>query len=702
MRAWVGDVVRRLPRLAVVAAAAFAVAASAGQVFGRFTAALLAAPVAPIIAAALAPKRWWARLIVTAAALAVALVTVVALHGGRVPNDAVDAITAGPGQLLSTEWPTPERSYLVGAIGLALAAMSAGAAELARHRRWRALPAAPLAAGAVAVVAASAPAGPQALCAGAVALATVGLLITGHADRMTRRGGTSPARWAPVVVLLAAGAAPLTALSWPDRADPRTPTAEALPLRTTDQLAEVVGQQTVEPPLAIATIRAANGSDSNGVGYYRTAVLTDYDGVLWTNPAPLRPIGGNLAPSADEEVAVEFEITADARALDLLPLPGQPLRIDSPVATDESRSQLRVDPAMAAGSTVTVKVVPFRAFDGAARPNTRQVDDIAAEFETVANRLSGSGTVAERLLELQRVMVAEFELDPDSGGGQRLTLVDQFLTQRQRGTAEQFVAGYVLMARALGVDARVAVGYAVDDPTGDVELTTADARAWVEVRANDGQWLTIDPVPAEPTDTPPEPDAQPQTQAPSAAPAPAPPAPDQGENPSVPNEESDQAGGAIRVSSWWRSAAAGGGLLLAALCAGAGLVVGAKLLRRRRRLRTADARRLVRGAWASATDALVDRGLQLSASATNGQITEAGAEVVGGAAVQLQQLARLDDRARYASFEVTDHGDERRLAVNALRSVERGITSTLPRLGRLRWRLSTRSLRRRWRSPIRS
>jgi hypothetical protein len=681
-----------------------------GAVFGTTTWPLFIAAAVSGMAGWLAPSRRWQRVAVGVLAVVGTVMLVVSIEGGNPWQGTIDSFRRGPGQLLSTEWPSPRRPGLVGTVAAALAVVTGLAAELARHARWRVLPALPLLVGVTALIAAAAPAGPQLVAVVALVLATVGLLLGSQRAGQGSTTGwlavrSSPIRAAPFAALLVVGGLVLAATAWGTRSNPRSPEEQQVAIRLTDQLAAVAGQRSLEPAETIATIESVGGQQDGGRGvYFRTGVLTEYDGVTWTNRSPLRPIGGRLGSDADADASVYLMVVGD-RSMAALPTPGVATAVDRSVLTDGERTSLFLDEPLRPGTTVEMSALPFESFDADQRPATRPVDDLAAEFSVAATRLAGEGSLGEQLLTLQRVLVEDFSREPlgQRGGGQQLPLIDRFVNTSQRGTAEQFVSSYVLMARSLGVDARIAYGYIVplDEETtaGDVAiLTTKNARSWVEIRSVDGRWLTVDPVPAEPSTEPERPDEQPPAQSPSAAPSPAPPAPDLEDRPAIPIDETDDEQDRQASIGWGRRVALGTALAAATVVSAIGGLLFAKLWRRRRRL-SGDQRTVVRGAWAAATDALVDRGVELAPSTTNGQIVAAGSSVVGGAGLQLRQLATLDDRARYAATTGTQDPHQ---ALLALRSIERGIAGSMSRFERIRWRLSTRSLQRKWRSPVRN
>lgn len=74
--------------------------------------------------------------------------------------------------------------------------------------------------------------------------------------------------------------------------------------------------------------------------------------------------------------------------------------------------------------------------------------------------------------------------------------LDDFLFQRRRGFCEHFAAAFATLARALGVPARVVIGYqgGTYNPIGNFwKISQKDAHAWVEVGL-DGKWRRVDPT----------------------------------------------------------------------------------------------------------------------------------------------------------------------------------------------------------------
>ena len=231
-------------------------------------------------------------------------------------------------------------------------------------------------------------------------------------------------------------------------------------------------------------------------------------------------------------------------------------------------------------------------------------------------------------------------------------------------------------------------------------LSSADAEVWPEVQLTDGRWLAFDPVPAEEStlEAPPLPEPQVQTPAAPQPPIAPPPEPD---NDTLAPDEADTTESTSALSTaitWVVTASAGIGLLLLPFAAAAAVITGIKYRRRRRRLQATVPAERIRGAWASATDALVDAGLDISRSATDGEIVGAGEPLVTDARRSLSRLAALSGAATYGSPQHPDLLAED--ATRCLGAVEESMAAERTRWQRIRWRLSLRSLRPATRSPV--
>lgn len=304
------------------------------------------------------------------------------------------------------------------------------------------------------------------------------------------------------------------------------------------------------------------------------------------------------------------------------------------------------------------------------------------------------------------------------------------------GDDEQYASAMALMARELGLPARVVMGFvpgadedgaagadeapAVDpgDPGDPVVVTGADVHAWVEIAFTGHGWVPFDPTPPE-SQTPQDEtetsqaDPEPQVaQPPPPAPDPVEPPQDDTEQPQT-QDPADESGWELWQRIALGVAAGSGGLLL--LLSPFLVIAALKARRRRRRRRDPVPLRRVVGGWQEVLDLATDlrrdvdpvatrregaRALDLAFTAPppvparRGRAappapTAAGAEA--GAAV-----VALAERADAAVFGPADPSvaDARDYWAQVDRALDRMRAATPPRQ-RWRGRLTTRSLRRR-------
>ena len=635
-------------------------------------------------------------------------VTIIVFAVGGQASDVVDALTAGTQRLLSTDWPSPERPDLIGTVGLVLAVPTAVAADLAGRRDWHLLALTPIVASGVLVTALCAPSGAQ-----MVWLIPVGLLAAIFAtlrpmigddreigaQRVWLRGER---RLIPVVLLaglVAAAVSVPTVLA--NRADPRRnePAKQTAPLL--DPIEATLALRALDPPADLYQVTTESGI--NLPDRWRTAALNDYDGQRWTPALTLRPIGRRLTPDTSGMFMFDLELLDDGLAL--VPFPSTPITINVPVETDSDRTVVRLTERIDPGDTIAVSSGPIITTADALATGiaTRVIDDSVSSLTEFAETLAGGGTVLDQLRQIQSTMRDDWVLASNApGAGLQRALLERFVRDTKRGTAEQFAAAYVLLARSLGVDARVATGFVgARSATGSaLTLVSSDAAVWPEVGLLDGRWIAFDPVPPDEASNVAPPD-EPAVQTPAAAQPPIAPAPELTPDTADDNEAGNDASSttASVYVRWGQKAGIALGTILVALAALAAIILLAKFQRRRKRLASGTPAQRITGAWAVATDRLVDAGLTIAPSAANGDIATSAALLVANAQRELIQLATLSSAVTFGNpaetdFLVTD-------AVAHLDQVETSMAEVRTRGEQLRWRLSLRSLRPGTRSPVR-
>jgi hypothetical protein len=601
----------------------------------------------------------------------------------------------GPRQVVTTSWPSPRFATIFVALSALIFLAGAFSVDLAMRVRWRALAIAPLVVAMVALIAVGAPDGPQWQAVALGAAASFVLLWIGLDDRVASvRSG--------FLVAVAAGLAALIAtlgvgVAVAERANPRHGEPANSQLLLLDPLAEVAGQKKADPPRDLYEV---SSTALPRLARWRTSALDVYNGDTWSTSGRLTPIGNRLGVATGaEQVTVKVSVKRDDTVL--WTTPGRLLRTTAPVETDSQRRVVSVIGTSRPATTVFV-VEPFATFDPAAAGSVGKIKptDIENSFKSLASTIAPTGTLAEQVAKLASTLRDDYTLNDETPGGVQQRLVDGFLRNTKVGNHDQFVTGFVLLARSLGVDARIATGYELDNATAtSATITTADAVSWAEVRVGSG-WVALDVVPA--ISIPADPQVTPVGQ-PETPPAPQPLDPPQVEQ-ADPNEPVPAALPPAKANGWsavrvW--ALRGGvftGLLLWPLVVFA-VVVTWKKMRRRKGLKAADPARRVSTAWTLATDALVDAGATLQTSHTNAELVEAGVRTQPAAGPPLGRLQRHADAVTFATASC----DPKRAAdaVDQLRLVESSIRNSSSRWWRWKWWLSTRSLRRRTQSPLR-
>ena len=619
----------------------------------------------------------------------------VAYASNGTADDLGKGLLNGPRQIVTTAWPSPRFTTIFVALAALIFVATALSIDLAMRLHWRALAIAPMVAALVAIIAVGAPDGAQWHAVLFAAVASFVLLWIGLDDRVASiRSG--------VLVAAATGLAALlttvgVSVAVADRANPRHGAAANREFSLLDPLADVAAQSSANPPRDLYKIESAAFGQMHR---WRVAALDTYNGESWSTTGQLAPVGNRLDRGT---AAGDVTVTVTALRTDTLLWisPGRLLRSSAPVEADSDRRVVRIIGAdRPAVSTFTVE--PEGQFVAASAGTVATVEptEIETSYSTFATTLVGSGnTIAEEIDKLAASLHDTYKLNSELPGGVQQNLVDGFLRNTKVGNVEQFVTGFVLLARSLGIDARVATGYKIDSPSSSYMIRTSDAFAWPEVRTTNG-WLTVDVLPVDSKQSKPKqtPAGRPET--PAAQQPLDPPQVDQAdpnkpvEAPPLPPVASTWS----KVRVWVFRSGLFTGLLLWPLVVFS-VIVSWKKLRRRKGLKAPDPARRVSTAWTLATDALVDAGATLHPSQTNAELVAAGVEAQPAAGPPLGRLQRHADAVTFATAAC----DPQRAAdaVDQLHLVESSIRNSSTRWWRWKWWLSTRSLRRRTQSPLR-
>ncbi|MDP9334483.1 MAG: DUF3488 and transglutaminase-like domain-containing protein [Actinomycetota bacterium] len=308
-------------------------------------------------------------------------------------------------------------------------------------------------------------------------------------------------------------------------------------------------------------------------------------------------------------------------------------------------------------------------------------------------------TPYDKALALMRVFQsAPFTYDQSVDFGTTPNAIDRFL-KSHRGFCEQYAAAFAELARAVGLPARVAVGYQRGTPGPDRlwHVRELDAHAWPEVWL--GQkvgWYRFEPTPGRtdpvtglgdstaggsggPTTTTPTTAARTTTPTTTSLTPNSSPSQIQVQPPATPARSRTGAHVLTALVVTLAILAGAFGVLLAALAFGA-------WRRTRRRRRDPDDRQRVLGAWTEALEQLSAAGIERKPSTTSLEfaLRQAPALGAGAAGPPLMGLARLHTAAMYSrEAPSSDEADEAWAEVDAIAGA---IRASVPRARRLRIR----------------
>ncbi|CAN7162013.1 transglutaminase-like domain-containing protein [Microbacterium sp. LjRoot45] len=319
-----------------------------------------------------------------------------------------------------------------------------------------------------------------------------------------------------------------------------------------------------------------------------------------------------------------------------------------------------------------------------------------------AENLGEAETPIERVRALQDWLstdgyfshgLADDVFSPSGHGAARITML--FSNDQMIGDDEQYAVAMALLARQLGMPARVVMGWYPGEDETDAGVFTAtgdNLHAWVEVAFDGFGWVPFDPTPDEdnePNDQNTKPQANPKPQVLQ----PPPPAQEPADLPPTIADDREQDDDTEPGVDWLGTVLLWGGIglgtvaLLLAPFIVLGLIKGARRARRRNAERTADR---ISGGW----DEIVDTAVDLRTPVVPGATRAESATIVGSRFEE----PRVTTLATWADADVYGPGDPSPEDVEAFwREVDalvggmRQKTSWWQRLGA---RLSLRSLRR--------
>jgi transglutaminase-like putative cysteine protease len=596
----------------------------------------------------------WQALVLTCVAwLATACALLFRDAGLQAPAAAVLALSAAPKAALGIIPPLPDRPDLL-VLPHALAWFAGfAAAELSWRTRSPILPAVPPVL-ALAVALGLGPGGSDQVPVTAllVALAGLGALVRVPAPRP---------RWGPPLALtiaLAAGIAGPVLPGLPARppfdARPLVPPA-AVAAAGVDPLDEVAAWLS-RPDQALFTVRSPVPED------WRLVTVDRFDGVRWSTTALFVPSGGRVPaarPSGPSD-AIEQRVSVQGLEGLWLPAADRPTSVTgASVAVDPGSGAILATSALRPGLEYRAESAVPRPRAGVLAAATAAADraDLAlppgpqaAELRELALQVAaGAVSPFQEAVVLAAWLRGNEVSDAAAAPGHSYRAVEFFLETTHRGSSEQFSTAFALMARAIGLPTRIAVGFRPGRPVdGAWQVRGGDVLAWPEVELTGAGWVPFYPTPDQAgpasggTQVPAgeTPARQAIDQQAAALPTPAP-------------VQRPAHGPAVRPAGWPTPAgrivvAAAVVALAVPAAAGAMVWAGGPAWRRRRRRRRRTPAGRVAGAWSEALDSLRRAGVRTNRAMSARDVAALAAAAKGEAAGSL--LGRLADAVNRAGF----------------------------------------------------
>ncbi len=474
--------------------------------------------------------------------------------------------------------------------------------------------------------------------------------------------------------------------------DPRDLNGDDEPRVTISPLVDIRSRLVDQSNVEVFTVR------SNARAYWRLTSLERFDGRIWSSSGSYGKADGDLPESVETDITTatvdqHYAVTAlaaiwlpsayEARALRTEDLDvrydedSATLIVDSSVPTsdglqyDVTSASPRILPADLDGTAGDIPTEIRSRFGGLPDGFSTSVRQLAVDLT------AGSPTPYAQALALQDHL-RTFTYDLDVGAGHSGNDLEQFLFETQRGYCEQFAGAFAAMARAIGLPARVAVGFTPGevDPADPqlFHVRGEHAHAWPEVFFAGAGWVAFEPTPgrgmpaAEPYTHVPEQQAAPGQPGTATTLAPATETPAGGTDGAPPQRDPEANVNAGGGGDEGADGGGGGGsdgslveryavdparrvlpfLIAAVLLYLVAVPVALVAHRRRRRQRAETASQRIALAWVEAVEDAGLVGFQERASDTPAEGADHLGEVLEPAAAPAVVLARAREAADYA------------------------------------------------------
>lgn len=279
---------------------------------------------------------------------------------------------------------------------------------------------------------------------------------------------------------------------------------------TVSPLVDIRGRLVERSGIEVFTVR------SNVASYWRLTSLDDFDGNVWTSSDTYRETGGRvgtdeaLRPGVPAALATQ-EYAVSALASIWLPVAFRPQQIDGidDISYNRDSASIITPAETTDGSTYEVKsAVPQLTPELLNTAPAQAPADLAEQYlalpsisprvvEEAKRIVASARTPYEKARALQdHFHKGNFRYDLNARPGHDSRALENFLLGTRRGYCEQFAGTYAVLARIVGLPARVAVGFTPGESIDGVyHVRDEHAHAWPEVYLHGFGWVAFEPTP---------------------------------------------------------------------------------------------------------------------------------------------------------------------------------------------------------------
>ena len=266
-------------------------------------------------------------------------------------------------------------------------------------------------------------------------------------------------------------------------------------------------------------VRSYSGPLPEGL-LWRGTALTDFDGKRWTQmPVPVMEVTPRrtvVVADRDQRSRLDgdrmlYRVDVDSSDSGILFIAGVPefINIDLPRLRRLWEDTYRALPVEGQPLHYEVSAwagtpLPYRMREDERRRNLR-LPPIDPKVWRLAMEWAGEGTPAQKATRIESHLRQEYRYSLETPAKPAADLVSDFLFNTRRGYCEYFASAMAVMARSVGVPARVATGFGpgyFNPLSGQYVIRASEAHAWVEAWIEGQGWRTFDPTPAVPQPPP--------------------------------------------------------------------------------------------------------------------------------------------------------------------------------------------------------